>query len=1036
MKRNWCPSLDNKLNTRFDASHLGVISDVDNPRQDTPADYGAIAAHSDKSASRVAATVDAFATSSSASKFSTSVIASKYNKSLWPISFHTIPLEYLDDATLKEVDVLALGDTFLGSVVENGESIQRLAIPAEHVARFLYSVVRHEASKNEHALSDNLESLLVLPSVSTSVSSDAVFDSFLGNTNLARRLETLVLSGILCDEEEPITKFLSMYKRLRELSLIRCSLGATAAPVLELMKNGELEHVNLEGNDLGLSENEEGVREVLCEFLQRNKFLLSLNVAHNNFSADAVEAFMTALATSDTTLSPEDLPAEPEEEPRPIEDYLVSFADEEGEEEEEEAAEEDEEIETSDAKADDDDEEEEEEEEENEEEEEEAEEEEAEEEEEDEADEEDEEDEEKEKRKKATRKDKPRPLSKAEKKRELRKRQRFNARQVRALVKEESKVRRVVVNQYAADTRTVAGYMDVIRQTVQDEKKRAVAAFCARRSGWSTMKYLILRSNHVGDKGAAAVALMLRHEVSLEEEEVARIDASLREKTGVLLEALQAQRGKSMSEERKERKRLEQMLADVVAAAYKASAIEAKELDEDDDEYSRDAPQVLMTNMDEEEAKAAEADEEELEIEEPPEFELDTSEWTLNIHPLKSGMNSLLYLDLGSCDIGGKGIKSLATSLRDNKVLESIILRNNRFGVSFQKVTVEDDDNTAERRVEVPNFVSPGFIAFTEMLAVNSTLLHLDLGYCSLQPASIHLLAAALCQNKTLVTLCLEGNRIGQTVPVETEGDDADPSCLLDLLAGVSASAIQHLNLSHNELERILWQEEIDALASVARGVSSLYLNGVGLTGDHVDKWVEALGGEASSIHVLHMARNAFQTEVDGDALGRLFSICPALEELCLDDHGKLSSKAVCRALAHVPPSLTSISLNRVGISGVLDTVSLETLEYLSLSDIAIHSSDQLAAWVKYIGEQCNDLKYLSLWSRHLQMQAMLDTCCTLATTLETLQYADFGVMLRFDQQQDTLNALGKMERQFLSRRIEGSKRGVDEAEKRATPSP
>ncbi|CAD2216399.1 Leucine Rich repeat, putative [Angomonas deanei] len=765
------------------------------------------------------------------------------------------------------------------------------------------------------------------------------------------------------------------------MSLVRCNVGPTSVQLLETLREREIEHLNLDGNDLGLPEYESEVIEPLADYLKFNKFLLSLNLSFNNLSVETVTSLIDALCESDTVLRPDDLPQEEEEE-IPIEQLLDEAEAEEGEpsEEEEEELEVDEEGEPEETQ-----------------EEGEAEEEEAEEKEEKSEEESDDEDAEEKLQEQAR-------LAQEKLDKQY-------ARLFRSLMKEEAKARKASEREYRHATAKVADYLTVIRAQKQADKEKKIAEFCARRSGWSRLQYVLLRGNNVGDRGAASLARLLQNTVDLNEDEVNQIDEQLREKINQLIAQLVEERGKTRLSEAKEWQSIQKEHAAVTDKAESGK-------DEEEDEYAKDAPQVVFSNI-----EGGESDEEGNEPDSPlieAELEgIDCSGWSLDIHPIKSGMNSIVYLDLGSCGVGSKGLTALSETLQANKVLTTLILRNNRFNTKFTKT--KNEDGEVEQK-EATDYVSPGFASLVKALGVNGTLAHLDLGYCNLQGSAVQLLASSLSGNSSLVTLCLEGNRLLASPPPDPTAESG--SCLKNLLESITQSGIQHLNLSSMDLHEMLWQDESELLALLCQQLTSLYLNNTGISGGQLNR-VYLSATESFTLQVLHLSRNQFVSEDDGQGVGLFLSQCVELSELCLDDHPKLSSRAVHEMFQNAPNCLSRLSCNRVGLSSafvdsrpVFSADVLGNLSYLSLSDIDISSEAQLREWSDCIRSASSRLNVLSLWSRKINMEECLGTCIPLVNGLATLLYADFGVLLRFDGGQDISDTLGQMELTLTQRRL------------------
>lgn len=1042
----------------------------------------ALAANSDATAAECAAQIMAL-THSKPPLFSASVVSSRANKRLWPTTWLEYPLGYGEALRVTEACCFLSSLALQCGFPAEHKAVHRAVIPANELIPFLDLVARREARSRSYELSSELRSLMVAPSLSATVYLDDLLGGITANEHLVKALTHFVCSGCQAEREDRLTRLIENAKSLKELSLTQCSLRAVAPSLFEVLKKAEVEALRLDGNELGSSLDDGATEEIctaLAEMLKVNKFLMTLNLAYNNFDRDAVTTVMDALSASDTTLTLEDLPAEPEEEePRPEDlvdtelffgadseaaDSSAASEDEEEEEEGEEHAQTGE-GEREDNGADDssaaggsedgDDEAEE-----NEEGEEEA-------AEESEASgsasEDDEDPEEKERLR----------LARVEAKAAAKLK-----RSVRRLTRDETAQRQALLQTYVQELIATTAYVEVIRGRRKDEKRVAAEAFCKRRSGWSRVQRLTLRGNAVGDRGVAAVARLLREEVPLEEEEVAAIENKLQDGLTQLIEKLQTARLDTLTAEatewaslakeaKQERKHLAQSARD--AANGRGAVAPAKDPttrtlqydetsenaegggddDEYEDEFQRDAPPVVMTNVDdngsanttghdaegsvgEENGEGEDNGEDDGEALAAVEAEDLEAAWTVPVLPTKQGMHSIRYLDLGSCEIGGPGLDTLATVLQTNVVLHTLILRNNRLG-GHQKRKKESSpaEVAAPSTSTVGGDVSRGFRAFCAVLRVNHTLQHLDLGYCQLLPAHIHALASALDTNTALVTLCVEGNHVGEEMQRDQYGGRADPSpsALLALLLAVSRhGALRHLNVSYTSLGECFWQEEVEALAAASTRLESLYLNGTDLNELRLQRWSDALGETPCALEVLHVARNGLGAggAQDGAALGAVVSSCPRLKELCLDENPLVDSWGLAAALANAPPTLRCLSCNRVGVTSntvgegtdAIPSWLLGQLDYLSLSDVAMDGQGEVLDWLGCLASHAHHLRYLSLWSRRESMEEYGEALTSMVNALPSLLFLDAGVLVRYDAHDRAGTALEEIERVLIERRM------------------
>eukprot|EP00796_Vickermania_ingenoplastis_P013365 gene13365-9194_t len=964
-------------------------------------------------------------------RFNTSVVASRQNRAFWPTEDFTSGEELPKELSTG----LFFASTFLFENVQAGKILRSVTLPMDQVTRFLDNLARVEAKSKEYFFSEHGESLILFPSIGRPVALSDIMVSMNNNYRLVDNIKTVVISSASLGDDDVVTPFVEKAKKLERLTLAKCSIRSIAPTALAEMQKSSLTTLDLQENDLGIEDDAtEEVSTALGDLLKYNKFLLTVNLSQNNFTPKQSRALFDALAVSDTTLLPDDLPAEPEEELPPIEEYVdrtIFFGEdeedeedepeEESEEEQEEAEEDEEQSEEGEegegdeeapkigkkkkAFRDDSDEEDEGEEQEEAEEAEEA------------ADNEEEEGEEGEEGEEPAVKIDPRIE------------RRYN-RLIKRLFRDEGKDRKELVLEYLSEALDVAQEILRIRERKEKEKQDRINKYCKRRSGWSHIQEIYFRGNRLGDVGAAGVALTLRDEVKLTEEETERISTEMSEKADALAEKIVKARRDTLTlemkeyrlllrEERQMRREIKLRAENAAKAAVVHPAFILNENDEENDEEreEQEIGSVIMTNVEDEAQDETLDDNADIDGDEPEEAEgeaeLDERErWEIPFPPRKSGLNSIRVLDLGSCEIGSRGLKKISTTLESNKVLEKLVLRNNiKFAVLFKKVEAEDDEEAeeghAEQKVEVPHFVSPGFTAFTSMLRVNKTLKHIDLGYCQLSADGVLLLSRALLENSTIEYLNLEGNKVGEIAEVRSDPpkeEGASPAegaegaeeregtvelipCLPHLLESLIASSVKHLSLSSNDLSEALGIAEVKALGTLTGKLLTLELNNVGLTRKQLNLWANAV--EQSALTSLQLNRNYFDGSEDGTA---------ALQEL-----KRLHSSTADGAVT-IPPTL------------------LESLNYLSLADMSCTTLDDLCEWVSLMAAHGKALRYLALWSRNINMEVSLDPFLPLVETLVELLYIDFGVLLRFDMDPpDVTDTLGTIEKVLTARRLQRS---------------
>lgn len=1069
--RAWGPTIDSNAGCFVDKFHVGTCRPEFPCSNEDAKKYGEQAAHCEVSTSQFVAGIEEKLLSF-CPRFNTSVVASRKNQAFWPQSVNFTDVESLERHVSS---ALFFASSFLFENIANGKVLSSVTVPSDQVFKFLDGLARIEAKEKMYFFSDFAESLTLLPTVGRTVALADVMSTLKNNFRLISKIKTLsLISSTSGTEEDVVSPVLEKTSNLVSLTLSKCSLRRFASSMLATVQKSTIEVLHIPENDLGVEDElSDEVLAALTDLIKYDKFLTSLDLSYNNFTPAQSRAIFEALASSDTTLSPEDLPPEPEEEVVPIEEFVernlfFPSDDKESEISEEEIDEESKEEEEENPEEEALDEQEEDELEEGEEGEE--------------GEEENEGDDESEKDEEDT---EPKVDPRIE---------RRYTRLKKIFFHEEKKVRRDVMEEYLSEVLTVAQEILKIRERKEKEKNDKIEQYCKRRSGWSKIQKLCFRGNRLGDAGTKKLALVFRDEIKLTEEEKEKIEASLREKTEALIDELAKLRRETIKneltecreysrKERKERKEIEEKLAarrrrlDV----HPAFVFNRKEEGGENNESVGDGESGAGTDAEEdpqelEEGKESTDIDDELGIE--PELLSEREPWSYSVLPSKRGLDSVQMLDIGSCDVGSGGLKKLASVLETNRKLEILILRRNtKFAVLYKNVEVDEDaeeegseDDAAARREEVPNYISPGFAAFALMLRVNKYLKNIDLGYCQLSPDSLILLSSCLKDNSTLEVLNLEGNLLGgvpsqnrplKVVPknqeeskgelnTDVEGFSApndiiqpdavlssdasseQQSCLFLILTALFSSQVKSLNLSNTDLSSSLNEPEASALANLSKKIDFLGCNNVGWRAEHLIRWADAIEKSVDStsrvcIQSLQLRRNDFSADNgDGEALGRVLKHFSGLIEFWVDDNPKLFSTGVSCIAANLPSTLRMLSCARTGITTcctadgrrVIPERLMENLFFLSLADISCNSED-LKDWVSFCQSFGNSLRFLSLWSRNLNMEQSLEPFEPMTQSLPNLLYADFGVLLRFDMDPpDVKDTLGIIERTLTARRL------------------
>ena len=1035
-ERTWCPSLGTQCDAASPhAAGTDFPADAKMPQpfltKTSAKHVAAVAASSGASAKAISGDLS-LSFQRHFQRFDAAVVASNVNRLHWPTSANVTALQFGSVLVPRDAAVCLSREALQDTPIQ----ASLLALPNDSISDLISLIVRRSTGKSDGSSADMLTGLIGLPSTCHVTTMSAVFDSLVCSKPFLKRVRQLTLCDATSgDEASALTKFARSATSLEDLSLINCTLRSDIVATIEVLKDREVKYLNLERSSLGCSPADaerEAVLAALAAHLKVNKFLVSLNLSYTNLDAEAVSSLMNALAESDTQMLPQDMSDRAPDafdpstlggrvDPTAFLGATRKASDDGSQGEEAEETEESlasSRVASEDGSADSD------------------------------VDEEDEEDEEEEA---ANKEGKPSHLTvsaeKEKKKRERerlqteRRQQRERHRQVKELLQREDSERRVLVEEYLSGVREVVlGSSARIAKRYGEEKQKAEELYCLRRSGWSRLQALVLRGNRLGDTGAKQVALVLREEVPLTEDEARERQEAADTLRGNLGAALGAGRIAVSVDEAKARGVLQQMAQSefaAICARGNAGSVVAADAEEEEDEYAKEAPSVVMTNVEncrdsgggEDEATPNEDDGAvQLLAEEKRRWE----EWAaeglpqVTVAPMKKGMRSITLLDLGSCHIGRSGLEALAEALRTNTTLESLCLRHNPIGgiTAAQPKASHGDPDSA---------MPASFTSFVEMLCMNKSLHTLDLGYCQLGAEHVRTLAATLRVNNVLCTLGLEGNQLGADEAYQQK--KYDHSYLYDLWMAVAqpGCALRHLHMSHNSIALCLWSEEADALAAVCGQVSSLSLAHVGLQESHLRLWSEALqrssGAHGPTVRALQLARNELAGGAGGAALGSLLKHFTVLEELSLDEHPLLGSAGVAAALEHLSTTLRRLGCCGTGLtaafvgavqSPVIPPVVAEQLTSLNLGDVEAPTSGALRSWTTYLADSLKSIQFLSLWARGMagKENEVVPLFVSLVRTCSSLLYVDCGFPPQFRSSMSGGAHLTELERILVPRRM------------------
>ncbi|KAG8346870.1 putative Leucine Rich repeat [Trypanosoma vivax] len=1096
MSRTWCPSLRADEVLPFDVTYGNTVAklascSVSVDQKELIKENSAAAAQNDISAKKLMKNVSK-KVKCCITSFDAALVASKANVAHWPgyedpsvlqIKHGLMPLlahneDEADCVLTTPAPTVVHHISHMWDANPKLDPIPTLQLPSDQLLDFIVHVMRTEVHLKNYNFSSGLRKLFLLPSLGRTVTLMDVLKALAANHHLVGQLRTVVLSGQFAEvaDAQDMQSFVQAASQLTEFSAPYTKFDVVGEWFIPVLKDSMVRVLNLEGNDLGLLKDESDIIPLLAEYIKYNKFLMEINLSYNNIGGESAKLILEALVRSDTRLYPHDVEGEGDfvledtADALDLESVSYFYPDGEHMEDEEELSEESEEDEISEGerkgksgsggeglrRADDETEEEEEEEgvigevvegnednsdvldEES-----------------DEVEEGSEEDEEGEGKEKSL---SPRLVKKFR-------------RLFRSLRSDEKKERVKCIEEYYKGTRLFVDEHRLIREELAEEQRIKVEKYCKRRSGWSHIQVLRLRGNPIGNLGAKSVADVLRHEMALEEEEEERIQKELSDGADNLANKLLLDREKAAVEEFRERKRIKADFHTALAAlkvAAKRQAIEQREQaasenpepkQKDDSEGGSDEEGESEEGnaiLDGEESykilEASNASEEE--DNEVPEnlIEEDAAvvqqaigNWEISFLPSKRGLPYIRLIDVGSCQIGSAGLKSIAHTLAENTTLEVLLLRHNTFARKRVALPAEEGDGVEEGTralVDVPHFISSGCTSLFSALMTNTTLKVLDLAYNDMYPATIRALANALACNKTVTTLSLEGNRIGFNAstdgagpevmkalgyPVEEDVDNR-PSCLLELFKGISEGSITTLLLGHNDLSQCWGQEETEALVYLCGRIKVLHLNSNGLTPAHITQWANALPEVEFTLKELQLSRNPFEGVNNGVGLSRLLRRCKqSLEKLSLDET-QLGSAGMLEAFGSFKPlALKSLSIRNLGVTEAFSFSRsvMAPLHELLVSDNPFDEKE-LMNLVNLLCNNAKELVFLSLWSREVDMDAKLPELLEAVRRIPSLLFVDFGVLLRFDDIEDAKDPRGQIEALLTARRIAQIGRAVE----------
>ena len=515
----------------------------------------------------------------------------------------------------------------------------------------------------------------------------------------------------------------------------------------------------------------------------------------------------------------------------------------------------------------------------------------------------------------------------------------------------EYKARRAVMQEHIAET----------TQLKAEEKKDRLACKAAqlareklsrvRRSGWTHLKSLSLQENNIGKDGAKAVAAMLRHFIPLTTEE---IDAKLQK--------LKDEQEERLQKARQEKERLAEEKRNLEEQAKQQQQQEQQEQQEGEEKAADAPPPTEAPENSEEQPEPA-----------APEIALKMEE------KRKPGVQSITSLDLSCCNVGPSGLKHIASTIKDNAPsLRALALRKNKFGVKRVGVAPEGEEEAegnekTAKRVEVPDWVSPGVEALASAVAENRSLTALDLSYNSMYPVNLALLVAGLRTNNSIQALIVDGNGWGMTHPITGTPAVED---LLMALSGEKHAALHTLSLAASSIGPDALTAKAAAALSALSGLTALNLSSNPLQSAGIAALGAAFAANPQSrpqLRVLQLQSCEVVGASGGLSLQRLLSCLPKLQTLALHRNA-LGADGMKEVLAALPTcsTLANLFIVQCGItSGDELAAVLPQLPFLRVLDAGDNEMDPVGATkcVSMLGS-CPQLRHFALWARTVDLEA------------------------------------------------------------------
>lgn len=622
----------------------------------------------------------------------------------------------------------------------------------------------------------------------------------------------------------------------------------------------------------------------------------------------------------------------------------------------------------------------------------------------------------------------------------------------------ESVARRELIAEYVRDTLDAKKVEKVGKKESKDAQLQRERRDRDRRSGWSHLQEIALSGNAIGSIGAKALASAIRHEIPLATEE-------LQAKEEEAAKVLEERRNAAREERRKERAaaaaaakkaartaeatEAQETLAEVIASPTEgdeeaeptpAADVDVENVTVEDDAIPAPSGDAVADNNDAaDDAEGGDTAE-----------DIDVSDIVAApVLATKPGLCTVRALHLDQCSIGSSGLKCLATAVASEcPSLEFLSLRKNKFGSKKQSVPAPnplqgdeeekptdeaaEGDAQAMMKVDMPTWVSPGITALSTALTTCTSLATLDLSYNNLYPKSIRTLASGLRENKSLLWLGLNGNRIG----VE-EADAAGLSACAVLLEAVANQGCIHtLLLSSCELTQL--GETEFTLLSTTPNLKTLSLGFNQISNEQVDLWgkvIQDLSDDSprSSLQALYVDNNlALSGSEGGAALGRLLRKHSELHTVSVGGCYNLRDEGVERLVAAISTlrSLTRVSLHRCNAVASLEMVAtaLSQLPQLRVVDVGDNEAPMeafrgLAA--SLAEDAARPLEALTLWSRLSDSEELLPSLVTLTQKVHSVVMCDVGIPFVFkNTRPSTAAAAGdvdifeELERAALANRV------------------